>query len=69
MTVSINGVRSIKSLMQRRIEKRVDWRFKIPARHRPMAADLPLPLAAVSATVDFKVFSDIASRNERTAFA
>jgi hypothetical protein len=59
-----NRVRSMKPLEQRR-----EWRVNTPARHRPIAADLPLPLAAVSATVDFKVFSEIASRNESTAFA
>jgi hypothetical protein len=34
-----------------------------------MAADFPLPLAAVSATVDFRVFSEIASKKDRTALA
>lgn len=42
---------------------------KLPARHNPIAADFPLPLAAVSATVDFKVFSEIASKKDRTALA
>lgn len=35
----------------------------------PKAADFPLPRAAVNVTVLFKVFSDIASINFRTAFA
>jgi hypothetical protein len=38
-------------------------------RHNPIAADLPLPLAAVSATVPFKLFSDTASRNVTSALA
>lgn len=42
---------------------------RLPARHSPMAADLPLPLAAVRATVDFRVFSEIASKKDRTALA
>ena len=40
-----------------------------PARHRPIAADFPLPLAAVRATVDRSVFSEIASKKDRTALA
>jgi hypothetical protein len=42
---------------------------RLPARHSPIAADFPLPLAAVSATVDFRVFSEIASKKDRTALA
>ena len=40
-----------------------------PARQRPIAADLPRPLAAVKATVVCKDRCDIASKNVITAFA
>jgi hypothetical protein len=40
-----------------------------PAKHMPMAADFPLPLAAVRATVYRRVFSDTASKNDNTALA
>lgn len=40
-----------------------------PAMASPNAADFPRPLAAVSDTVDLKVFSEIHSINLRTAFA
>lgn len=35
----------------------------------PSAADFPRPLAAVNETVAFKLFSEIASINFKTAFA
>lgn len=40
-----------------------------PAIAKPNDADLPLPLAAVNATVDLNVFSAIASMNKSNAFA
>jgi hypothetical protein len=40
-----------------------------PAMASPKAADLPLPRAAVSDTVDLNVFSDTASINFRRALA
>lgn len=40
-----------------------------PAIASPKAADFPRPLAAVSATVLLRVFSEMASMNFRTAFA
>ena len=40
-----------------------------PARHSPIAADLPLPLPAVSETVERSVCSEMASRKDNTAFA
>ena len=40
-----------------------------PARHSPIAADLPLPLPAVSDTVERSVCSEMASRKDNTAFA
>ena len=39
------------------------------ANDNPIAADFPLPLAAVSATVLLNVFSDITSINFSNAFA
>lgn len=40
-----------------------------PAIARPRAADLPLPRAAVRATVLLRVFSEIPSMNFKTALA
>jgi hypothetical protein len=40
-----------------------------PAKHMPRAADLPLPLAAVNATVDRSFFSLTASKKVNTARA
>mmetsp|Transcript_6623 Transcript_6623/g.23852 ORF Transcript_6623/g.23852 Transcript_6623/m.23852 type:complete len:228 (+) Transcript_6623:2187-2870(+) len=44
-------------------------RASAPEMARPRAADLPLPLAAVSATVDLRVFSEAESRKVTRDFA
>ena len=58
------------TVMYMKLEIMISHPYDIaPAKHNPMAADFPLPLPAVSDTVERKVCSEIASRKDNTAFA